>query len=122
MEVDFKNSLDFHNKVETLVIQCTDTIRQIPNVEKLRLDIELTAHICNIIENKCIVKNKKNLDKKAICMRIMSEVFNNNLTEVELKLLSDQVEYLWNNGRIKKLDALVVWGTSVFNWIKKKIV
>ena len=49
--VIFKNSLETHNNVENLVIDLTTKIRAIPNVLNLKLDIELTCYICNVIEN-----------------------------------------------------------------------
>ena len=122
--VIFKNSLETHNNVETLVIDLTTKIRKIPNVLNLKLDIELTCYICNVIENEVGANNKTNkkIDKLDVFVRIVNEVFNGTITEEEKKILITQVEYLLNNNKIKLLDPFIIWGKQVFNWVKSKII
>ena len=122
--VIFKNSLETHNNVENLVIDLTTKIRAIPNVLNLKLDIELTCYICNVIENEIGANNKKNkkIDKLDVFVRIVNEVFNGTITEEEKKILIGQVEYLLTNKKIKMLDPFIIWGGKVFNWIKSKII
>ena len=122
--VIFKNSLETHNNVENLVIDLTTKIRAIPNVLNLKLDIELTCYICNVIENEVGANNKinKKIDKLDVFVRIVTEVFNGTITEEEKKILIGQVEYLLNNNKIKLLDPFIIWGKQVFNWVKSKII
>ena len=122
--VIFKNSLETHNNVETLVIDLTTKIRKIPNVLNLKLDIELTCYICNVIENEVGANNKTNkkIDKLDVFVRIVTEVFNGTITEEEKKILIGQVEYLLTNNKIKILDPFIIWGKQVFNWVKSKII
>ena len=122
--VIFKNSLETHNNVENLVIDLTTKIRAIPNVLNLKLDIELTCYICNVIENEVGANNKTNkkIDKLDVFVRIVTEVFNGTITEEEKKILIGQVEYLLTNNKIKILDPFVIWGKQVFNWVKSKII
>ena len=122
--VIFKNSLETHNNVETLVIDLTTKIRKIPNVLNLKLDIELTCYICNVIENEVGANNKTNkkIDKLDVFVRIVNEVFNGTITEEEKKILIGQVEYLLTNNKIKILDPFIIWGKQVFNWVKSKII
>ena len=122
--VIFKNSLETHNNVETLVIDLTTKIRKIPNVLNLKLDIELTYYICNVIENEIGANNKTNkkIDKLDVFVRIVNEVFNGTITEEEKKILIGQVEYLLTNKKIKMLDPFIIWGGKIFNWVKSKII
>ena len=122
--VIFKNSLETHNNVENLVIDLTTKIRAIPNVLNLKLDIELTCYICNVIENEIGANNKTNkkIDKLDVFVRIVNEVFNGTITEEEKKILIGQVEYLLTNKKIKMLDPFIIWSGKVFNWIKSKII
>ena len=122
--VIFKNSLETHNNVETLVIDLTTKIRKIPNVLNLKLDIELTCYICNVIENEVGANNKTNkkIDKLDVFVRIVTEVFNGTITEEDKKILIGQVEYLLTNNKIKILDPFIIWGKQVFNWVKSKII
>ena len=120
--IEFKNNLASFNQTETFIINAVKKICEIPNVATLRLDIELTTYICNIIENEIIYsKKKKSTDKKVIFFRIIQEIFT-SLTDQEKKILSDQIEYLLENNKIKKIDAVAAWFKSVGLWIKKKIV
>ena len=122
--IEFKNSLESFHQIETLIINAVKKICEIPNVATLKLDIELTCYICNIIENEIISSKKKKsttTDKKVIFFRIIQEIFT-SLTEQEKKLLGDQIEYLLENGKIKKVDAVATWFKSVGAWWKSKLV
>ena len=123
--VIFKNSLETHNNVENLVIDLTTKIRAIPNVLNLKLDIELTCYICNVIENEVGAKQQKQnkkIDKLDVFVRIITEVFNGTITEEDKKILIGQVEYLLTNDKIKMLDPFITWGGKIFNWVKSKIL
>jgi hypothetical protein len=121
-KIDFKNSLELFNKTETFIISAVAKIAAIPNVATLKLDIELTSYVCNIIENEIVSSKSKNkTDKKKIFFRIKQEIFT-SLNEQEKKILGEQIEYLLENGKIKKIDPVATWFKSVGLWIKKKIV
>ena len=119
--IEFRNGLESFNKTETFIISAVAKIAAIPNVATLKLDIELTSYVCNIIENEIVSSKKKSTDKKVIFFRIIQEIFT-SLTEPEKKLLGDQIEYLLENGKIKKVDPVATWFKSVGAWIKKKVV
>ena len=122
--VVFKNSLDTHFIVENIVINAVSKVKAIPNFILLKLDLELTCFICNIIENEVKPNNstKKKIDKLNIFIRIINDVFYNMISEEDKKLLIAQVEYLLNNNKIKIADPFIIWSKKVFNYIKNKIV
>jgi len=120
--IEFRNGLESFNKTETFIISAVAKIAAIPNVATLKLDIELTSYICDIIENEIVSSKSKNkTDKKKIFFRIIQEIFT-SLNEQEKKILGEQIEYLLENGKIKKIDPVATWFKSVGLWIKKKIV
>jgi len=55
--IDLKNSLKIHFNKETLINKITSLISFIPNYQSLKLDIELTKLVINIIEDE--FKNEK---------------------------------------------------------------
>lgn len=122
--VIFKNSLDTHFIVENLIIDITTKVKTVPNFLLLKLDIELTCFICNIIENEIGANNSKNkkIDKLDVFIRIINEVFYNMISAEDKKILIAQVEYLLNNNKIKLLDPFISWSKKVFNYMKSKIV
>ena len=63
--VEFKNTVALHIKQNKLVDDVIKTIKEIPNLESLRLDPELTKYICNVIKNT-ISKEEENRYVKII--------------------------------------------------------
>ena len=62
MNLEYKHSLNIFFVYNDLVNKIVEKIKEIPNYENLKLDVELTLHICNIIEN--IITKKDKVDKK----------------------------------------------------------
>jgi hypothetical protein len=112
-----KNSLSkhfvFHNLVETLIKKIKE---EIPKFEELKLNIELTLLCCNIVENS--VKKKTKVDKEKLVVDALTDVFS--LQEPEQKTIKDQIEFLFTNGRIVKVDETKKFFKSVGDWFVKK--
>ena len=112
-----KNSLSkhfvFHNLVQTLITKIKE---EIPKFEELKLNIELTLLCCNIVENT--VKKKTKVDKEKLVVDALTDVFT--LTEVEQKTIKDQIEFLYTNSKILKVDEVKKFFTSVGAWFVKK--
>lgn len=116
--VPLKNALQKHNLLHTIKNDITKVIQEIPHFDELKLDLELTCYICNLIENVAIGKTK--LDKKTIAIEIITTLFG--LSDDETHLLDNQIQYLYDNKKISKLSTLKYVGKSVFAWIKKKVL
>ena len=101
-EIKFKNNLSKHNIVYSLIEQITEKIKQIPQYEKIRIEIELVKCVCNIIENyvKKNSKEKNKIDKKQLVIDSLNNVFN--YTEQEKSLVGSLIDFLFNNNQIKK--------------------
>ena len=63
--VEFKNTIALHIKQNKLVDDVIKKIKEIPNLDELRLDPELTKYICNVIKI-LLQKKKKNKYVKRI--------------------------------------------------------
>jgi len=120
MEVgDFilKNSLSkhfvFHNLVQVLIKKIKE---EIPKFEELKLNIELTLLCCNIVENT--VKKKTKVDKEKLVVDALTDVFT--LTEIDQKTIKDQIEFLFTNGKILKVDEVKKFFRDAGAWFSKK--
>ena len=104
----------FHNLVDTLVKKIKE---EIPKYEELKLNIELTLLCCNIVENT--VKKKTKVDKEKLVVDSLTEVCT--LTDIEQKTIKDQIEFLFTNGKILKVDEVKKFFKSVGDWFVRKL-
>jgi len=116
-ELDLKHGLSkhfvFHSLVQVLITKIKE---EIPKFEELKLNIELTLLCCNIVENT--VKKKTKIDKEKLVVDALREVFN--LTEDEQKTIKNQIEFLFNNNKIVKIDETKKFFKSVGDWFVRK--
>ena len=64
-DIQFKNSAQSFALENTLIKSIVDKIKLIPQFDQLKHDIEITEHVCNLVENSIIKnKNSKPIDKK----------------------------------------------------------
>ena len=98
----------------------TDIIKmlsdKIPEISKLRLNQELTDVVCNLIEN---LPTTVGVDKKQLAIDILTATFN--LDENEKLIVSNQVQYIYDNDMIIKLSKLKVYLGYVKEFIKRKL-
>ena len=101
-----KHSLMTDIKKAKTIQNIISNIQQIPDFQKYKNDLEIIKYVCNLTEN--LIKEKKSgLMKKEIVITSLTKVFN--LTENEKKMISDAVEFLSNNKKIKKLGIYKKW-------------
>ena len=105
----------------TLIKSIVDKIKLIPQFDQLKNDIELTEHVCNLVENS-ITKNKKSkpIDKKNLVIKIIVLLFNLN-TEGEKKNIEQHIDYLYNNKMINKIPLSKKILNSIKNWGLRQI-
>ena len=113
VDVPFVNALEksnIYNCIRDAIIQ---KLQKIPELQKLKMNPELTLLVCNIIENS-INNNSKNhkIDKKQLSIEILTTTFG--LTILEIQQIKDQIDFLYNNGKIVKIKKFV-------NFLKKSI-
>ena len=103
--IEFKHSLKTHIYSENVLSTILQMVVNIPSLKSLKLDIELTLHICKLIES--LMQNiKEKIDKKQLCIEILITLFP-ELSDDEKKLLGNQVQFLFNNKKIKIVKTIL---------------
>jgi hypothetical protein len=119
VDVPFVNALEKSNIYNCIRDAILQKVIKIPEIQKLKLNVELTLLVCNIIENS-INNNSKyhKIDKKQLAVDILAQSFALNITEIQQ--VKDQIDFLYNNGAIVKISGIKKAFSSFTNWIKKK--
>ena len=120
--VALKNSLHSHVLEQSIIAQILEAMRKIPNIDKLKNDMEIVNHVCNLVENMISNNKKANvpLDKKQLVIKILTQLFNLNPSEIQVATTS--IDYLVNNNLIVKESLLrkaYNFGTA---WAVKKLL
>ena len=102
--VVFKNTLAAHVKQNKIIDDVCKIISEIPELNRMKLDPELTVYVCNILENLIEKSDKKEINKLNLASMILTKACN--LEENELDAVIKQIKFLDNNGRIKKASAV----------------
>ena len=107
-----KNSLQSHSIYELLSQKIIEEIKKIPNVLGLKMNSEMTALVCTLVENT--VEKIHKVDKKKLVCQVLSIVFT--LTAPELLQIGQQIEFLLDNKLIKKATRKL--SNKVYNGFK----
>ena len=104
VDIPFVNALEKSNMYNCIRDAIIVKIQKIPQLQSLKLNVELTLLVCNIIENS-INNNSKyhKIDKKQLAVDILQPPFNLNPSEIQQ--LKDQIDFLYNNNQIVKLSG-----------------
>jgi hypothetical protein len=104
------------NKCIQIII---NEISKIPEITKYKTDLELIKFCVNLTEN-LFTDKKSGKMKKEIVMAVFQKLFS--LNPIEQKLISDAIEFLSNNRKIKKLSTYKRYVIPIGSWILKKIL
>ena len=115
--IDLKNSLKTHFDKETLINKITSLIGFIPNYQSLKLDIELTKLVINIIEDE--LKNDKKTNKNDLLITVLGKIFN--LSGDDLNVLNQQLVFLKDNKQITGIPLSKKYIKSATRWITRRI-
>jgi hypothetical protein len=78
-----------------------DKIRtEIPDIDELKLDVEVTKMVCNLVEDIIKKGNPFGIEKQALVLEILTKQFD--LTAEEQHQVNQQITFLFDNGQIKK--------------------
>jgi hypothetical protein len=89
---DLKHFLADHFNVNTLISKITKYVSKIPDVQKLKLDPELTSLLMNIIKDEL---RNKDADPTDVLISALTPIFN--LNDSDIAILKQQIVYLKNN-------------------------
>ena len=117
--LEFKHNLKELITNEDIKKLVVEKISQIPNYATLKLDVELTLFLCNLCENIVADRALKNFDKKTFVMGLAKELFP-DMTEEEITLYEGQIQFLWNNNRIKRVSLFRIWSYYLCNFFSAK--
>ena len=119
--VEIKNSLQKHtlffNLLDEIVTKLTTEIK---SIDKTKLDPELTLLVCNLLENSFTTGNKHKIDKKQLVIQILTQIFN--LQDHEKEIVSQQIDFLFNNNKIKKVKFVTNAKNFVCDLLTKKLL
>lgn len=115
-----KNTLKVHNIFHDLLNKVSETISKLPDYKSLKGDPETLKLICCLVENE-MSKNTSKIDKKDLVICIVESVFG-DLTENEKTNLDTQIQFLHNNGQIKKEKFYKIVGFYLFDYIKRRFL
>jgi hypothetical protein len=101
--VKLQNSLETHIVSNNLLSSILLMVANIPSLSTLKLDIELTLHICKLLESM-MLKIKVKIDKKQLVLDVLTTVFTLSLDEQAL--LGKQIDFLFDNKQIVVLKTI----------------
>jgi|TARA_R100000084_G_C4646755_1_gene147222 hypothetical protein len=92
-----------------------------PDFKKLSRDLNLLNLVANIIENNIDNKNKKiRIDKLEIVYEVYQRLYG-NLTEDDRLFYKEQIEYLLEINKIKKIPMWKKVVKVMMNFLEKKL-
>jgi hypothetical protein len=104
------------------VNQIIEKVSNIPNYIDLKNNLELLKLVCICIEHS--IDNKKlnvKIDKKDIVYQVYKKVYA-NMTPQDLINIGSNVEYLWENGQIKKKKISSIIKHCTIDWLKRRLL
>jgi cell division protein ZapA (FtsZ GTPase activity inhibitor) len=117
-----KNGLAKDAKVNTIVSKIIQKVSDIPNHNEYRANMELLKMICIMVEHAVDNKEEKiKIDKKDIVFQVYTRLWNGIRPE-EIKNIENNIQFLWENGQIKKKSTWYVIKHSIYDWVQRKIL
>lgn len=122
--VQVKNSLKNKKAVDDIVNIIINKIKADLNVDvNMKNSMELLTLVVTLIEN--LIDNKNKSDKKKVNkLNVLHDIYNKlfgNLTQQDLTLINQNIEYLLDNKLIKKYSFLKRVYKNIKHWIQKKV-
>ena len=117
-----KNSLAKDIQIQKLVVKIMEKVTDIPFHTEYKNNMELLKMVCVMIEHAIDNKDKQHkIDKKDIVFQVYNRVFG-SLSPQQIKDLEANIQYLWENGQIRKKGFFSVIKHSVLDWINRKVI
>ena len=116
--VKLKRSVLGHRSKYQLVHDVLEVLNTIHNLDALKNDPEFLLLVCNLVENS---NEETELNKKEIVLEVFKSLFAELNNEQDLKKISDMVDFLRSNKRIKKVSTVMKYLSKFSSWVLKKI-
>lgn len=106
-------NIELRNKV---IATLKASLEKLPNYRDLQHNLEALNYCCNIIENLIDNKNKKNkIDKKELLIEALKIIYGS----INEKMIGEYIDFLYDNGRIKKEKIINVISHTFLNFFRK---
>lgn len=116
------NGLARDKKIYEAVDKIVIKVTEIPRHTEYKMDLEMLTMICVMVEHLIDNKDKKiKINKKDIVFDVYKRVFG-NLKPEDLTIIDKNIQYLFENKRIKKKSILTVVSSSVCDWFYRKVL
>jgi hypothetical protein len=121
--VQVKNSLKNKKAVDDIVNIIINKIKADLTVDNnLKSSMELLTLVVTLVEN--LIDNKNKPDKKKVNkLNVLHDIYNKlfgNLTQQDLNIINQNIEYLLDNKLIKKYSFLKRIYKNFKYWLEKK--
>jgi len=117
-----KNSLARDKRTHEAIDKICEKITEIPKHQEYKLDMELLTMVCVMVEHLVDNKDAKiKVSKKDVVFDAYKRVFGNIKAE-DLVVIDRNIQYLHENGKIKKKGLFNVVYASICDWITRKIL
>lgn len=117
-----KNSLARDKRTHEAIDKICEKITSIPRHADYKLDMELLTMVCVMVEHLIDNKDAKiKISKKDVVFDAYKKVFGNIKAE-DLVVIDRNIQYLFENGKIKKKGIVHVISSSICDWIARKIL
>ena len=117
-----KNSLARDKRTHEAIEKICAKITEIPHHADYKLDMEMLTMVCVMVEHLIDNKDVKiKISKKDVVFDAYKRVFGNIRSE-DLVVIERNIQYLHENGKIKKKGLFHVVSTSICDWIARKVL
>ena len=113
-----RNDLAQDIKLAEIKNKICDRLNKIENLQDYKVNNEFLVLACNLIEYH--VKKKYNIDKSNLLITIYDRIFA-NLTDDEKATIRQNIQFIFNNGHIKKISYYKLMFCGIKEWLKKKV-
>jgi len=113
--IRFKRKLKYSDIEKQLVDIVEKRIHDLADYATLRVNPELVLLVANLCENGAV----KGTNKKELVLKILNNVFS--YSNAEHKQVEEMVDFLWANGKIKKVSFVKKALAFCKDWLKRKV-
>lgn len=114
-----KNGVLRDKKKNEAINTIREHLESIPNYKDYKDDMEILLYVCMMVEHLIDNKKKKKymIDKKEIVLNVYERVFG----KIDKEIISKNIEFLHENGKIIKVSCLTILLKTIQDWIIRKI-
>ena len=118
--LSLKNSLLSHATLYSLKEDIINKLKTtIPQINKLKLNIEITEIVVNLCENLCD-KKASIQDKRNLVINILNDIFSLNVDETNV--INQQLDYIYDNDLIIKIPKFKKYLSYFKDWFRRKFL